>query len=359
MLKTLALIIAAIGCFATTFGQKAHLFAFEDTTAALYCLYDNVRVIDMRKDKTSLGYIRKGALDRYESITTEKPFDQYLSMYYSGLLSSKTTEELVILIYSFNIEDKPIEDEVGTIYIDADFYGGSNGKYYFVGNVDSLYEVGSITDVTKKLLRAAEHVLKGVVVDFAGTEKSANFDVYDLSAMKNRRQAERQKYPIYNAVSFKQGIYYTKKDFLYNNPVDTPFVRAFISSGNSGHNVFHYLDKKGKKDATIEGRDFFAIYDDGKWFSGRGEYAVKMEYTDGDFYAVKQYRGLGNEKRNAMVMSGGALGGAIGASIIIAVYAPKAAGDKHPHYTSIGSYEAKFDPLQQKFKPIKRLKSAK
>jgi hypothetical protein len=329
--------------------QQTQEFTFDKTDTLLHCRYSSLKAVDLRIDKGDMGYVRPGARDKSVRLTTAIPLDEYISVFFSKLLAAGSKSELVVLIYGFRVEDKPGGEEIGTIYLDLDFYAGDDGRYSFLGTVDTLYEIGNKRDVTERLLAYTQYMLADGILAFINSAPAVGAPAFTWEQIKEKRKSDMAKYPVYNTADFKKGIYVTARDFIDGTPLDTPFEKGLISSGNTAYSVFFYLNEKGKKGKQINVKKYFAVYDKAGWFCGGGDRPVKMEHRDGQFYTTLQMDGF-SVKPPPDLRSHSPNGG-------IYINLGNLFSDETEMFPSVCNYEVRFDPAALRFTRIRKLKT--
>lgn len=326
------------------------IFKFDSVyhiTGKSHC--NRLRVIDMRENKTELGYYKTGVLNRDAKIVTEYPFDKMLTEYFDAMIKSSNIDnkELLAVLYDFRIEDRPNGDEVGIFHFDADFYMGNNNRYVFIGKADSIYEVSSNYDITRELKKFTPLKVGEILGDFAKRPFRDNSTFYTETNLLRKRYDDNQLFPIYSTSSFKKGIYYTVEDFMNHQPVDTPFVvsEQFNDDGVAVKRFVRFINEKGRKGALLKPETFYAVYDGKKWFISERNYLAAMSFKDGEFNAVRAFRGIRSNKETVAVM--GAMFGLVGAL---------ASSGFKSRVETTGYYDAKFDPFCKCFRPYSRVR---
>jgi hypothetical protein len=250
--------------------------------------------------------------------------------------------ELVLVLYDLSIEDRPNGDEMGTFHFDGDFYQGENGKYSFLGKVDSIYEVRSGWDVTEKIIKCGQSKTKELLCRYGRMEPEEEQEIPETQLVK-KRDEQKMSYPIYQTTSFRKGIYRTVDEFLQHQPSDTNFVTKIYRGSGSTTCMFYMLDERGKKDEQIKPNTYFAIYTGKNWYVPGKISALQMDYEYGDFIAPRYFVGMRNNAGDAV--AAGLMFGMIGYAITANT------SDR----TATTLYMAKFDPVRKAFYPYQRL----
>lgn len=330
------------------YAERTHLFSFEEVhQIGIPSNYARLRVLDMRTNKDRLGYITTGAFQRSADLVTEDPFDKTLTSYFKKMVKAAgnmdSEAEMVMVVYDIVIEDKIAGQDIATFFMDADFYGGYKGKYQYLGTMDSLYELSSSTDVTKKLLKGAREKIPATLAFYATQKGSGAYLSEDQ--LINKRTADRQHYEAYkNQDLIKPGIYLNIEQFINNTPIDTPVEVKEINSNATGYRISAYYPKsrENKKSNIIHAKDVFAVYDGKMLVCSDRWMFTKLKYDEGDFYAVQHFAGVTAPGNAAMA---GVMFGLVGAAIV-------AAAD--PDSKGSIAYYSKLIPNKKRFIPIRR-----
>ncbi len=298
--------------------------------------YEKLHVIDVRREKANVGYIKTGGFNRRAALITAAPLPELLSDYYAKAVckGSKENKELLLVVRDLKVAE-PTSGEVGTVHIEFDCFGGNDDQYAFIGKCDSFFEMSSGIDISKGIERAAQVVTGALIRKWAGTNIYADAPQVTTDQAIRRRESEHRKYPIYAMDSFKRGIYVTERDFLNGIAVDTMLVEVSDNQSESRHVNFYYDKKVGKRGTRLDPDAFFAIYDGHDWYLSHEKYATLMHASDREFYAELSMKGIANTAGGALMF--GVIGGMI-------------AGSQKQHYL------CKFDPDTHHFRPVSRLK---
>lgn len=307
--------------------------------------FNHIKVIDNRTDKKDIGYTRNGAFNAKHQLVTALPLNEELATFVNDKLDSadKGDGQLLVVLNDFMIEDRPTGDELGTFYLNCYFFSGHDDQYRYAGTIDQITECASKWDVTKKLIKRIQYEVWNIFQSLANdTPLHFSEQIYTEAQARDFMNLEHEAYPIYKTEIFKKGVYFTMEDFLNHHPCDTPFVeRVFQTDGGSSH-YFYYENKKGKKGDKI--KKAFAIYNGKDWYTSDVDRAVKMKFEYGNFYTRKYFSGLKADNTTAVM---GAMFGVVGA---LATMGTSAAHDSKNCY-----YEARLNPAEKKFYPVKRL----
>ena len=303
-----------------------------------------LKVIDTRTDKSSIGYIRPGAFDTYATLITDTTLTEFLQKYYQTLARGKGEYELLMVLYDILVEDTPIDQEIGTFYLNTDFFIGENDNYKFICKVDSLYEAAD-KDPTRALQEMARNKIEELLAHNGSAKYVPTDKSYTEAEAINKRNIDKNVFPIYQTKEFKKGVYYTVDQFLQNAPSDTGFIvnDILLSIDVPRKIFFYYTNTKGKKGQSIEDGSFFAIYSGKQWYVS--DPAMRMKFENGEFYATRYLNGINNFSG----ATAGAMLGGIGGAIVGGI-----ATSKNGKSSSV-LYKTRFDPTVKQFLPIKRV----
>lgn len=347
------LLLLSFLCF-HVHGQHEVSFRFDSVyqvSGNSHC--NKLRVIDMREDKKILGHLKVGYFNRNANVVTEQPLPEMLVQHFDRMIATvdKGNEELLLVLYCLEMEDRPNKEEIGIFHFDGDFFRGSGDQYIFAGRVDSLYEVGDKWDVSKRLTEGAQITIGKLLARFALMDmKAYQKTSYSEAKALSRRIDKKMFFPIYNTTEYKEGIYLNVEQFLNHKPIDTAFLLSrFDTENNVEKKVYiRYIDKDGKKSAPVNAEKFFAIYDHKVWYINAKTYMAEMVNKDGDFFAVMKYLGIPKKSKDAKEPATGIatseVRALIGADIVIVE------GDNN---NGMRHYDSKFEPDYKRFLPLR------
>jgi len=305
----------------------------------------NLKVIDLRKDKSCIGRSWQSSKWDKKPIVTKKPFDIVLQDAYDKMKDSSKLgdDELVMVLYDFEAIDESGEYDggVATLFISADFFRGNNGNYRFVTQLNTFYEMFSPRHVTDSLLtKTTERIVTFFSWYSVMMPDKSDSKLYSIEQLADKRASIKRSSAIYNASVYPKGIYYTWEQFLNNTPVDTPFIRWYYYKGEQTINNFYFLNEKGKRGEMIPANTYVAI-SDGKNIWTRDTMGLeRMTFEDGDFYMRKHYKHqYYTADVNSIIFTFGVA--------VIAFYGHSSNGK-----ISLGLYKARFDPFTKTFIPV-------
>lgn len=307
---------------------------------------NKLKVIDLRAHPENIGYMRQGVRRKPVAIVTKQPLAAILETHYSKYYSPENNSpiELLMVLHDMAIEDRPNGDEIGTLHFEADFYHGENGRYRFMGNVDSIYEAISSFDVSDIVLDLTDQKINTLLLNFASAPAPQGAWATEADA-RAKKNTDKMAYPIYQAQGFKRGIYRTADDFLQHRPADTSFIAVKARRIDAPATMFFYTIKPdGKRGKEIERDSYFAIYSGEAWYVPGKMFAEEMDHKDNEFLAPRNFKGMRSYQKD--MVASAMVFGAVGAGIVAASESVR---------TVNGTYMCRFDPVRKAFMPYIRL----
>jgi hypothetical protein len=312
-----------------------------------HCAFDHIQVIDARKNKEDIGYLKKGAFNSKVVLQPEGSMEQMLKDLGTRIIQSaqqKGDATLLIIVRDFVIEDRPIKSgpELGSFHARMDFYIGNNDSFTSKKHFEDFYETGSGWDVTKGLQKLASQKIISWFMQLTTTD-TGMISINPLSQYQIKESIvnEYKPFPIYNQIP-KKGIYYTFDEFINNNPRDTAFVEKKVSS-EYGKVYYFFTSIPGKKRGeNLDKIDCYAVFDGSTWFKKTSTGIMPMKFEDGDFY----YSEIGN----GIKMSDGSIAfmfGLVGTAIETAANSGNRKGN--------ALFRVRIDPYTNTYHYVKRL----
>lgn len=344
-MKTFALSISI--CMMAHCAIAQAVFTPEITAVNIaHCAFSHIQVIDARKYKDDIGYLKKGAFNSKVALQPDGGMAKMLTNAGIQVMQSaqqKDDATLLIVVRDFMIEDRPIKSgpELGSFHARMDFYIGNNDAYTFKKQFEDFYETGSGWDVTKGLQRLASQKLSIWFLQVAADTGMISINPLSQYQIKESIVNEYKVFPIYNQIP-KKGIYYTFDEFINNNPRDTAFVEKKVSSDYGKVYYFFTVIPGKKRGQNLDKIDCYAVFDGSTWFKKTSTGIMPMKFEDGDFY----YSEIGN----GIKMSDGSVAfmfGLIGAAIETAANSGNKKGN--------ALFRVRIDPYTNTYHYTKRL----
>jgi len=253
-------------------------------------LYNNIKLIDLRKDTLRLGQCQFGFLKKIKTLTP-KPT---LSIQVSDLLANTIDQtakkgDLVLFLKRFIFTAFTPK---GNFLLKANLFRKSDSLYSFIQSIDTVIRLNKEI-VTDETIRLGDSVLCNFI-----TRNLLN--VGDLKRSFAYKDAlffdniEKQKLKLYNTTPLVDGIYYSYESFKNQIPDNN----GVVVRKNDKIKSVKSVDKKGFM-AVLQPQSIYALVKDGLPFisNGLGYYPLVMR--DGDFVFIGKYRESNNSGRVA------------------------------------------------------------
>lgn len=343
----LSLIILVTTLKVFGYGSRIYVPNVDSSISITHCSYKKITVLDMRVDKSNVGYLRVGAFNAKENLITQDSLTNMIgkmAAFYSNQNIPSDQLDLLIIIRDFRIEDRPVatsSQEMGTFYGRINFYLGQGGSYDAVSEIDELLEAVSGWDITKKVQQLATNYTMLWLRQAAEKKSFRKIAATTEDEIIYGIVHEHDNYPIYSQQQ-KKGIYYTYEEFINNTPGDSLFVNE--SYKNSGQLIvvfFTHIEGK-KRGKNLDKIECYALFDGEKWYKKTSHGMQMMRYEYNDFYFPEL--GIGKQMTNPGL---GVMFGIAGALIESAINSQNAGKVV---------YRMRLDPLTGNISPTKRLK---
>lgn len=244
--------------------------------------YSNIVVQDLRSNKNDFGFVEKGLMNINHVISPTSPIENQIQNVFSQFVKKSSGNKTLILqirdLYFFETFVNT-KEERGVFQFKAIAFEKDNEAYYLKKIIDDRVELSSSIDVTNELKKKASEklilTLQNLIEDenfLYDTQLSINDVEYSENFIKN-------KYPFYNSKILKDGIYFTYKNFLEQNPN----FEILELENNVSHvkNVF-YINEKGKKKNA---NNCYAVIYKGRAYVNSGNVFLALTKKGDDYFA--------------------------------------------------------------------------
>jgi hypothetical protein len=266
-----------------------------------------------------LGYIQKGLNNRVKAIQFNGKLADSLANFFVNKSPVAGGQSLVFMLNELFMHE--IDAGRGRLKLSVRLFRETGeGKFVEFLAVDSVYSPHGM-DVTKKLLRLVNEQFCEIARK-AGEIKEvpdSTQRIYSLGELYKIDSLEKLDIPMYTAATPKSGIYKNYQHFKMNTP-DISTEMLIDTSKAKNIKVYRVFKVKNKK-VKLETEGIYAVSDGNIILkaTSAGEF-YQLKKVDSDFYYERSgsFSGQGNSAAMMPFMYGGAVGGAIGAVIIIA-----------------------------------------
>lgn len=316
MLKVLITLLILQTSVLSLAQTHTHKFELKKTNHTPNPKISYIKVIDNRLHTDNFGYIIDNSTRR-QTLVTDGLFDACLEKFVNANFLSQSavgTDTILFVLRNLTIEHRPAHTELGTIYIQADFFRGSANQYRQLYHIDSFYQLEHRN--TKGILSRMDEIIcynASKAVQDSLSQTKASVHSYDECVLLP--EIEKKQYPLYNTSKYKKGIYNNWNDVLMQTPAIKEFTYLEPDEFGNGKSGLFTLDSNGKVGGKVHKKDYYAVYD-GSWFIRTKHSAHEMELKNGDFYIkinaqdVQKTVGMGIASAAAMgpIMGGLAMG---------------------------------------------------
>jgi len=308
MSKTSIYLLFALLLAANANAQNIVDFQLAAPTAKVNAnLYRTIRIIDLRNDTTSMGFVKTGFFDRKGSVIPKIPLRAQLSQYFYNLADTAgKTKEMVLLLRRDVFEVTNIGSrDYGSFSFRAGLYEVKDGQYQQIVSIDTVATVSSAMTVTTALLNTGNKLMGEFISGHVFAEP--NGAVYSYHDIFHLDSVEKRAIKLYNTQTYADGLYLTYKSFM--NQV--PDKQITVEPGDVNYGVVKAVDANGKTQRVRPQKVYALVYHGQPYISSRGNYYPLKKEKD-DFYftgAVQVSSGVGNM---VLVSNFGALGALIG-----------------------------------------------
>lgn len=343
--RPLLVLLVSLALSTLAYGQCAHVW-LPDTTLRISgpLPFDHVTIEDIRADKSSIGYIKTGAFNRYADLVMEDSVKSSLAAYATHLLRGVTTVpgHLLVVLRDFRIEDMKGTEEIGTVHLRADLFLSGTGEdaFFHLRSHDTLYEVKRL-DVTKAVQERASHAVFNMLTLARDAAASPAPTIYSRTEALTHEDDLKAAWPLYTSAAPPRGIYYNLDDVLHLRTADTSFTDLkVLSSEGPATWYFYRKNSRGKKGRAIRPKECLAIYDGERWHISNGFRFGSLKKDVGDFYTTVFLDGMVDNSA-----TWGLFFGMVGSLIALS--------DRSPHPAP---YHVRLVPEAGRFVPVRRVR---
>ena len=306
-------------------------------------LYNNIEVLDLRPDTTSLGVIQKGMLNRQVKIVAQEPLQvQFNNMLKALNDDSAKSGKLVVQLRQLAFSElTSAYSEHGYFGFGATLYAKKDSLYIPIQSIDTLAVVSAM-DVTNKNIKNGSRIITKFLSD-ALNKVPVEASGYNYRDLINFADVTKKTLKLYTSDTYVDGYYTSYKSFSNQQP-DGQFVledKKELIPGN-----IKVPDKNGKLKKIKPGTVYAIVYKGTPYISTPLAFYPISKANNELFFTGK----LSNFKVNngsvaAMGMMYGAIGGALYGALA-------SADDSNP------TFEVKIYYLTGDFIKIKEIKAS-
>ncbi|WP_158994034.1 hypothetical protein [Mucilaginibacter sp. L196] len=270
-------------------------------------LYRAIKIMDLRNDTTSMGFVKTGFFDRRGSVIPKTPLTTQLSQYFYKLADTTgKTRGMLLLLRRDKFEVMTIGTrDYGAFSFRANLFEAKDGQYRQIASIDTISTVSSAMTVTTALLDTGKKFLEKFISDNVSTVP--NGAIYSYNDILHLDSMEKRAIKLYNTPTYADGLYLTYKSFMNQ----MPDKQITVEPSDVNYGVVNAVDANGNTQRVKPRKVYALVYHGQPYISSRGNY-YPLKKDSGDFYftgAVRVSSGVGNM---VLVSSFGMLGALIG-----------------------------------------------
>jgi hypothetical protein len=252
-----------------------------------HSLYNKIDILDLREDTASIGIVDAGVLNNFDAALVFKPqvATQLTDLFDSLIDMAANNGELLFMLKQFGFK----ETRGGRYcYVRAGLFSKINIAYEEISTLDTVI-------VLKSSWEKAELVKKGskIITDFISKgilSPPADHISYSFNDLTNIDSIKKAKIPLYNAVKYKDGVYFSYRSFMNQTPDFPGFVRMNRNNNVSSVKV---PDSTGEK-VKLDPEDMYAVIYNGRLFIATEFGYYQLQKIGDDFYFTGKIRIAGN-----------------------------------------------------------------
>jgi hypothetical protein len=247
-------------------------------------LYSSIDVIDSRIDKSHIGIVQVGALNRKAKVVLETPFlTQLEKVIYSLTDSTASKGKLLFHLRQLTFaEITGAMSEKGYCYMRAALYSRNDQEYRKLAAIDTVVLIKSM-DVTKSLLRNGSKLVTNFIASSLHLhgKDTVSYGYNDIVKMDS---IEKRKLVVYNTEKYAEGLYYNYESFKNQMPDKQITVKKKKDGSISAVST---LETNGKP-VKIKPKDTYAFVYEGNAFIATEYGFYPLNKTNDDFYFIGQ-----------------------------------------------------------------------
>lgn len=245
-------------------------------------LYSSIDLIDSRVDKTNIGIVQVGGLNRKAKVVFEIPFATQLQTLVDSLTdSSAANGELLFHLRQLTFaEITGAMNEKGYCYLRAALYARKDEGFKRLLAIDTVVLVKSL-DVTKALFRKGSQVITELIAKCL-QQKSTDSVTYRYNDVVKMDSLEKRKFAVYNVEKYAEGFYFNYQSFRDQIPDKQITVRKKKDGSISTVSV---LEENGEW-LKIKPKDAYAFVHEGSPYVATDYGFYPLNKSNDDFYFI-------------------------------------------------------------------------
>ena len=244
--------------------------------------YRNISVLDLREDTSSLGFFRNGggSNKKIKVLSGASLQSQFIGLLNSLVDSNAGYGELVVQVRTFTFSgSNRTPTRKGSCHIRFALYSKTGPYYYKVAHIDSLVFVKS-DNMVPELMKKTEEVIVNFISDNLNKDLSDSLS-YNYIQLKHIELVEKNRMPLYRAVEYKEGVYFTYQSFRNQKPD----CNGIISADDKWINSVRIEDESGRL-IKLKNKAVYAVVHHGVPYISTVYGYYQLRKRKNDFYFI-------------------------------------------------------------------------
>lgn len=223
--------------------------------------YNSIEFIDSRVDKSKLGFVDIGLLNKRATIVFKTPIQNQVDLLFNSIIDKKALNGKIVfqLKQLYFIEHRYTTSEIGYCNFKAILYSKNEVTYQKIESIDTIIFVRSAIDVTLPLLKSGSDIINEFI--WKNLSKESRFpEQYSYNDILNIDSVEKRKILVYNTDKFNDGLYTNYVSFSNQKPDKEIIVNTKKDGTISKVETFN----KEQKLIKIKSKNIYAIVYNGK-----------------------------------------------------------------------------------------------
>jgi len=238
--------------------------------------YKTITYLDSRDDTTNMGIVQLGAFNKKARVVPKIPFADQIISVMNGL-TAKEGELLFQLRQLSFAEITSAVSEKGYCYLRATIFSKNNERYQKLLTIDTVILIKSM-DVTRALFRNGSKTITDFIANNLLVQPVVE-DYYSFSDVVKIDSIEKRKIPVYNTLTFADGLYASFASFTNQSPDKQ--ITAELK--NEKLSAVKAPDDNGKL-AKVKSKDIYAVVYKGQPFIATEYGYYLLQKTGDDFF---------------------------------------------------------------------------
>ncbi|OSZ79570.1 hypothetical protein CAP35_15360 [Chitinophagaceae bacterium IBVUCB1] len=308
----LTLIAFLIPALSNAQNKTIHEFKLRNKSVITNDSIGYIRVIDVRIHKADIGYVYDYSTRKCK-LVTESSLDTSLALFMNKhfISNANGSDTVLCIVRDLYADQRPTNNDAGTVYINIDFFRGKNNQYKLVFQADSLHILpynlpkSLFITINEQISYLSNLALKDSLY-------SAALKIYSKDDAVSLPSIEKSTLPLYNITNHSKGIYFNYQQMTTLNPSIKDFKPEIWSRFIEKKIDIYQVMPDGELGDLINKDSIYALYDDGWWvYTFNAFYEAQL--INNDYYIKVPIENIFKEEKDKAYMAyymGGMFAGA-------------------------------------------------